>query len=426
MRAASFLVVAILAGCGGGGDPPGEPVRVAMLAPATGPLQGVGESFLRVARAAVKSINALGGIDGRELVLIEEDTMADADMVDETLAALIDSEGIVAAVGPATSGEVNAAYPIAAEHDVPIISPSSTAPFLSEPAIVDEGFMFRNVPDDDVQGLAIGYYLHTLSGVTRAAVIYEDTTYGQGLKDAFADAFVALGGIVTDEVAFGQGLPDAAAADAAIADLAAGDPTMVVMVALEQDAIALSVAWDNGGDPVIPGMQFFFTDGARSQNFLDGAPDAVAGMCGSAPTYPVRGDAYDVLKDAYEEDNTDVLEAQVYAPNVWDAFHLIAAGLVQQVRQDPDAPVGGAGLRDAITEISKGGQILHAGEWRNIISNLRAGNDVDYDGAAGPNNFDEFGQAVGPYEVWCVGPGRASFTQQLFLGTQALEELQGN
>jgi ABC-type branched-subunit amino acid transport system substrate-binding protein len=424
MRAASFLVVAILAGCGGTDDPPGEPVRVAMLAPATGPLQGVGESFLRVARAAVKSINDLGGIDGRELVLIEEDTMANPDLARETLAALID-DGIVAAVGPATSGEVAEAYATAEMGEVPIISPSSTAPFLSD-VTDDNGYMFRNVPDDDVQGLAIGYYLHTLSGVTSAAVIYEDTDYGRGLKDAFADAFVALGGTVTDEVAFGQGLPDAAAAEAAIADLAAGDPTMVVMVALEQDAIALSVAWDNGGDPVVPGMQFFFTDGARSQNFLDGAPDAVAGMCGSAPTYPVRGDAYDVLKDAYEEDNDDVLEAQVYAPNVWDAFHLIAAGLVQQVRQDPDAPVGGAGLRDAITEISKAGQILHAGEWRNIISNLRAGNDVDYDGAAGPNNFDDSGQAVGPYEVWCVGPDRASFTQQLFLGTQALEELQGN
>ena len=425
MRRLALMLCVVLGACGDDGGPPGEPIKVAMLAPATGPLQGVGESFLRVARVAVQSINELGGIDGRELVLIEEDTMADPAVAAATLDRLIVDDGIVAAVGPATSGEVAMAWPTAAEHQVPIISPSSTAPFLSE-VTDDDGYMFRNVPDDDVQGLAIGYYLHTLSGVTSAAVLHEDTSYGIGLKDAFVEAFGALGGTVTDEVAFTQGI-DATGAEAAIAELAAGnpDPAMVVMVALEQDAIALTLAWDNGGDPVVPGMQFFMTDGARSQGFLDGAPDSVAGMCGSAPTYPVRGDAYDVLKDAYEEENDDVLEAQVYAPNVWDAFHLIAAGLVQQSNAFPDEPVGGARLRDAITTISKQGQILHSGEWRNIISNLRAGNDIDYDGAAGPNNLED-GQAVGPYEVWCVAPGGASFTQQLFLGTQALEELQGN
>jgi ABC-type branched-subunit amino acid transport system substrate-binding protein len=321
------------------------------------------------------------------------------------------------------------AYEVAAEQRVPIISPSSTAPFLSDTNILDDGYMFRNVPDDDVQGLAIAHYLYNLEGVTSAAVVFEDTGYGQGLKDAFKVAFENLGGVVSDEVAFTQGLADVQAAQAVITDLGSADPdpTIVVTVALEGDAILLTQAWDNqGGTPLIPGMEFFLTDGARSQTFLDESPASVTGMCGSAPTYPTDGDAYIVLKEAYEAVYDDVLEAQVYAPNVWDGFHLIAAGLVSQSNEFPDEPAGGANLRDAINDVSRDGQTLNAGDWRNIIGNLRDGNDIDYDGAAGPNNFDVVGQTIGPYEVWCVEAGTPrTFSRALFLDAADIEELLG-
>lgn len=428
--AVGVLSCALVAACGDDGGSSSGPVRVAMMSPSSGPLAGVGASFDRVAGVAEASINDLGGIDGRDLEIIIVDTMADPAVAAAELERLITEEGIVAAVGPATSGEVDMAWPIAAENRVPIISPSSTAPFLSETDILDDGYMFRNVPDDDVQGLAIAYYLFTVNSITSAAVVYEDTGYGQGLKDSFKIAFENLGGTVSDEVPFTQGLADVAAADAVIDDLAnppsGPDPTMVVTVALEQDAVQLALAWDAGG-PTIPGMEFFLTDGARSQGFLDAAPDSVTGMCGSAPTYPTEGEAYGILKDAYEAVHDDILEAQVYAPNVWDGFHLIAAGLVAQSNEFPGEELGGANLREAINAISRDGQTLHAGDWRNIISNLRAGNDIDYDGAAGPNDFDVVGQAVGPYEVWCIVAGTPrTFSQELFLDAQDIAELQGN
>lgn len=422
------LSCALFTACGDDGGSSSGPVRVAMLSPSSGPLAGVGASFDRVARVAVANINDLGGIDGRDLELIITDTTADPATAAAELARLITEEGIVAAVGPATSGEVDMSYEIAAENRVPIISPSSTAPFLSETDVLDDGYMFRNVPDDDVQGLAIAHYLFNLEGVTSAAVLFEDTGYGQGLKDSFKIAFENLGGVVSDEVPFTQGL-DAGGADAAIADLASAtpDPTIVVTVALEQDAILLTQAWDNGGTPVIAGMEFFLTDGARSQGFLDDAPDSVTGMCGSAPTYPTQGEAYGVLKTAYEAEHTDILEAQVYAPNVWDGFHLIAAALVMQANEFPSEELGGANLRDAINAVSRDGQQFIADDWRNIINNLRDGNDIDYDGAAGPNDFDVVGQAIGPYEVWCVVAGTPrTFSQALFLDADAIAELQGN
>jgi hypothetical protein len=50
--------------------------------------------------------------------------------------------------------------------------------------------------------------------------------------------------------------------------------------------------------------------------------------------------------------------------------------------------------------VSSGGQGFHAGQWRDLVSGIRSGGDVDYDGAAGPVDFDGDGETVSPYEVW--------------------------
>src|SRR5688572_29153109 len=105
-------------GCGGD-DGPSGPIKVGLLAPKTGALMQVGESFERVAIVAVASINDKGGVDGRDLELLVSDTETTATTAGAKLQAMID-EGVVAVVGPATSGEVDNAWPVARDNRVPI------------------------------------------------------------------------------------------------------------------------------------------------------------------------------------------------------------------------------------------------------------------------------------------------------------------
>jgi branched-chain amino acid transport system substrate-binding protein len=424
-----LLVTALVLGACGGNETPSTPIKIGLLAPKSGALEQVGKSFERVAITAVDSINLKGGVDGRPLELLVEDTQTTADTAGAKLKGLIDL-GAVAVVGPATSGEVTNAFPIARDNRVPIISPSSTAPSLSRPAPVgpdDQGYMFRNVPDDDIQGIAMAYYINQLREpkVTTVAVVFENSPYGTGLKNAFKTSFEDLSGQVTLEVSFEQNLTDLAAAKPAIDQLvnAQPQPQFVILVALEQDAVKLVQAWDNNGAPRIAGMQWFMTDGARSSGFLSAAPTSLRNMCGTAPTFPIRGLAFRQLKDAYEAKFDDKIEDQVFAPNVWDGVHILAAAMVQQMHAHADEEIGGEHLRDAITLVSREGQTFHSGLWRDLIGSLRAGNDVDLDGAAGPNDFDVVGQAVGPYEVWCVGGDGVSFTQALFLDAKDVQAL---
>jgi branched-chain amino acid transport system substrate-binding protein len=424
--------VGLAAGCGGDDALSGEPITIALLTPKTGDLASIGESFERVFLRAVEEINAKDGIEGRPLVPVVRDTefVNNTSVAPERLREVLDL-GAVAVVGPAASSEVSATYQIARDAMVPMISPSSTLATLSKPEVMDNGYLFRNVPDDETQSGAVAYYLRQLREppVTSIAIVYEDSDYGRGLLEGTETAFEALGGTVAQRIAYPPNLPSPAAI---IDELAAGNATMTVLVAFEAAGIALTKAWATSGK--VPAMQWLFTDGARTSRFLAETPDKAIGMCGTAATFPVNGLAYSTLTRAYEglygaSDDPGVrdLDAQIYAPNVWDAVHLFGLAMVQQTLTYPGEPIGGAHLRDLLTEVSTEGQVFRADQWRNMVGSMRSGGDVDYDGAAGPNNFDMYGQAVGPYEVWCIDkPANATervYVQAEFVETATIEGL---
>jgi ABC-type branched-subunit amino acid transport system substrate-binding protein len=393
-------------------------IAIALVAPVSSDvLGGIADSFSRVFAAAVEEINAKGGIEGRPLVAVVVDSAGDADAVPAAITEAVEVHGAVALVGPATSGEVTRAVDIVRMREVPLISPSATSPALSLPSVADDGFMFRNVPDDGIQGRAAALYLRDYESpaIDEVAVVYENGTYGAGLLSEFKRAFEAKGGRVTAEIGFTTGLITTSAADPIIDELVANGAPMTLLIAIESDAVSITTAWSQSG--AAPAMRWFLTDGARTQKFLADAPAAMIGSCGTAASFPVNGLAYSALKQAYESRETDSLEAQVYAPNVWDAVYLFALGMVQQVNRYPGEAVGGRHLRDALTEVSTGGQVFRADQWRNMVGAIRRGGDVDYDGAAGPNDFDSLGQAVGPYEVWCIRQDGAArtFSQEQFL-----------
>lgn len=402
-----------------------EAVKIGLVAPQTGALAFVGDSFERVAVAAVKAINDRGGVDGHPLELVVLDSATDPATAKAAVEQLI-AMGVVGTIGPAISGAVEQVVPVAKANAFPVISPSSTAPSLS--TADDGGYVFRNVPNDNIQGVAMAYYLTQVSEpvVTTATVVFEDSTYGAGLGDSFQAAFEAAGGAVSGRVTFAQNGPSENATQAmdVITELQElpEAPSMIVMVGLSQDAKAISQAWKESG--AMGDAKWFLTDGARNGGFLEELPAEMVNTRGTAPTFPILGDAYTNLTDVYEATYEDALGEQVFAPNVWDAVHLFAAGLVVQSAAGEE--FGGAGLRDAIFDVSKGpGVIVHAGQWRDIVSTLSRGNAIDYDGAAGPNDLDANGEAVGPYEVWQIvdsGSG-FEFEQLLFLEASEVQAL---
>ena len=101
-----------------------------------------------------------------------------------------DRDEVVALLGEVASSRSLAAAPEAQRAKVPMISPASTNPKLTQ-----QNFKatFRTIANDVQQGLAIGKYAATKLG-TKIALIDDRTAYGQGVADEFEKGVKGAGG----------------------------------------------------------------------------------------------------------------------------------------------------------------------------------------------------------------------------------------
>jgi len=397
--AACLLVAAPAFGCSA--DDPKEPIKIGLSASLSGFDDAWGMQIRDIVVATVDEINAVGGIDGAELELVIRDDGSEAAPAVAAVQALID-EGVVGIIGGFWSNQLEAVTPLVRDARIPLLSPSSTAPELIDmPA--DDGFVFRTAPNDDLQSLAMAFYLAEVaqpSSSSSIAIVHEDGSYGVGLAGALQEQWVdSRGRQLAGMIDFTADL-DQAGATALWSRIAAANPSTIVMVSGGADANILIRTWQGSGQ--LPGVKWFLSDAAKQTDLFGDAttelPATIEGVRGSAPTYPRTGIAFQTFVDVIRDRTGMDVSQEAYFPNTWDAVYLLAAGLVQQAQAGDS--FGGAPLRDAIASVSRGGQIFHAGQWRNLVLALRAGGDVDYDGAAGPVDFDPDGETLSPYEVW--------------------------
>src|SRR4029077_19889740 len=90
---------------------------------------------------------------------------------------LVNVDHVAGIIGGQCSSETLAAAPIAEAGQVPLISPWS-----SNPAITNAGkFIYRDYPSDALKGAALGTYLKS-KGFKKLAMITENTDACQGIR----------------------------------------------------------------------------------------------------------------------------------------------------------------------------------------------------------------------------------------------------
>lgn len=459
MRVTSLVVcLPLIALCACGSDDPDlEPISVGFVGPTDTvipPLAAAANAFKRVAETAVAEVNARGGINGRDLVLVSRDSGFDppngtfgAAIVD--ILTEFDSQGVVGVVGPVVTATASQGWEQANKLEIPVISPSSTGVSLTqqvdnEGQPLEDKFLFRNATDDRFQGLAMAHFLTTLyddpdteaatDPVECAYILHDNDEYGSGFSAAVVELFAKqLGNTLTmvrplkAEKGCDLECDIQAIANAPACDGVSPEARRNVILISFGDAGDVIRIWDEM-DPR-PNILWFLTDGARTSGFVAAAPDSIDGVVGTSRTNPVIGDAYEVFEDAYEDRFPEENIAETaYTAQVWDAVWLFAAGLTLQEERNPGGRLGGLGLSLAIKDISSGpGVILHAGQWRDLLAAVKAGATVDFDGAAGPSDFDNCGETVGPYEIYRVfkdrNTGEMTSEQIRFLSTATIQQL---
>lgn len=74
----------------------------------------------------MKEINEAGGVNGKQVELVKYDNKSDASEAFTLATKLMTSDGVVAVLGPATTGNFKAVIPVAEQNKIPVASGSAT------------------------------------------------------------------------------------------------------------------------------------------------------------------------------------------------------------------------------------------------------------------------------------------------------------
>src|SRR5437773_6432701 len=153
----------------------------------------------------VDNVNAAGGVGGAKLHVIVEDDQSKPEEAATAVNKLVDQDGVVAVLGEVASSRSMAAAPICQQAGVPMITPSSTNPKVTE---LDD-YIFRVCFIDPFQGQMIAKFAKSTRGLTKAAVFRDNKNdYSVGLANYFTEAFHAMGGAIVADEAYSEGDQD--------------------------------------------------------------------------------------------------------------------------------------------------------------------------------------------------------------------------
>jgi branched-chain amino acid transport system substrate-binding protein len=187
---------------GGGTPPPSGSIVIGHFASMTGPQATFGISTDQAIRLAIKERNAKGGVKGRQVTLFTIDDAGKQSEAATAVTRLINDHKAVAVLGEVASSLSLAGGPIAQKSKVPMISPSST-----NPDVTDVGdFIFRVCFLDDFQGWVAAKFAKENLKAQKVAILYDQAqAYSSGLADYFEKAFKEMGGTIVTKQAYTGG-----------------------------------------------------------------------------------------------------------------------------------------------------------------------------------------------------------------------------
>jgi branched-chain amino acid transport system substrate-binding protein len=198
---------------GGSGKASTAEIVIGHYASMTGNTAHFGQDTDKAARMAVDQLNAAGGVLGRKLRLVTLDTRGDSAEAANAVTRLIDVEKVNAILGEVASSLSLAGGRVAQRRQIPMVSPSSTNPKVTEVG----DYIFRVCFLDPFQGKVMAVFARQTLKFDKIAILKDvKNDYSIGLSDAFKSAFTAAGGTIAAEQSYSQGDTDFSAQVTAI------------------------------------------------------------------------------------------------------------------------------------------------------------------------------------------------------------------
>ena len=359
----------------------------------TGPIPDLVAAMAEAVDLAAAHVNDQGGLftEGEAYNIIRADSACDAAAAVDAVTKLINVNNVSAIVGPVCSGATIAqAQSVSIPAGVVTLSVSASSPDITS---MEDGtdLVFRAAASDAYQGVALAN-LALDQGIEDIAVSYANDDYNAAIAAVFADAFTAGGGSITANEAHE---PSKASYRAEVATLGA-----------TSDNLALFAYYGSGGITLMRNAletaafeTFIGADGMLADTVIEQLGAENLGTTTFTTSTPDEStDAFSAWKAL--ADAAGIPASDPFVGNSYDATFMMALAIQKAGSDDRD------GIATALRSIASApGEIILPGEWEKAKAILAEGGDINYEGAAGNQDFDENGDVAGKFRKSTVVDG---------------------
>src|SRR2546426_5983089 len=322
--------IALMSCAGAKSDSGSSEIVIGEFGSLTGTTATFGISTKNGIDMAIDEVNKAGGSLGKKVRVIVEDDQGKPEEAQTVVTKLITKDQVVAILGEVASSRTRAAPPVAQQAGIPMISPSSTNPKVTQVG----DFIFRVCFIDPFQGLVMAKFATNTLKVKNVAILRDiKNDYSVGLADVFIENFKKMGGNIVANESYSEGDTDFSAQLTSIkskkpeAVFLPGYYTEVGLVVRQAKKLGLTIpflggdGWDSpklieiGGEALNgtyysnhfsvsdpnPTIQKFVTDYKARYS---ATPDALAGL-----GYDAASILFDAIKRANSTDGAKVRNA---------------------------------------------------------------------------------------------------------------------
>ena len=359
----------------------------------TGPIPDLNAPIAAAVDLAAANVNEQGGMfaDGEAFNVIRADSACDPTAAVDAVTKLINVNGVTAIVGPVCSGAAIAqAESVSIPAGVVTLSVSASSPAITN---MEDGtdLVFRAAASDAYQGVALAE-LAIANGFMDMAVSYANDDYNAAIAEVFVQAYEGMGGTVTANEAHE---PNKASYRSEVATIGATSDNLALFSYYGSGGITLmrnaleTTAFTNfiGADGMLSDelIEQIGAENLMTSTFTTSASDS------STPSFA----AWKEIADA-----AGVPASDPFVANGYDATFMMALAI----------EAAGSGDRALVAEslraIASGpGEVILPGQWAEAKAILAAGGDINYEGAAGNQDFDENGDVAGNFSKSVIVDG---------------------
>lgn len=306
---------------------PGEPIVLAWMLTVSGGTAQLGEDSKRGIEIAIDDLG--GQLLGHKIELTGEDSGCNPEGGQAAATRLAANPRIVAIVGSSCSSEARVGAPIIDQAGLVMVSPSVTAPDLTDPAKHVEGFL-RTAHNDKVQGRVAAEFVMKQLGLKRVATIHDGSIYTEALANAFADNVRQHGGEVVAQEAVS---PDDTDMRPVLTRIATQQPELIYYPIFNPAGSFITLqAKEISG---LENTKLMSAGALLVPQTVENAKQAAVGLFLSGPDLTVLGPKYQEFVAKYEK-KYGTMPVAGYHAHAYDAAMMIFEAIKKVAVQGPD------------------------------------------------------------------------------------------